>query len=150
MDGGWKSVDPQRLETLQLRSWPQQRSFLRRTPAALPPHSRCATAAPAHLVLAPHSKVQYEINVLQFIAVAAAAISLAACGGGGASDAPPATPPASGPVTVEILGDSIALGIVEFASPVMRMRQQRPSSQLVDQSSGGLQFDTMITGYTEP
>ena len=107
--------------------------------------------AAASLALPPHSNNQnMKINFLQFIAAAAVAISLAACGGGGTSDASPAAPSASGPVTVEILGDSITLGIVEFSSPVMRMRQQRPDWQLVDRSAGGLQLDTLITGYTEP
>lgn len=53
-------------------------------------------------------------------------------------------------VTVEVLGDSISIGLNTEVSPIMRLAEYRPNWKVEHRSAGGLTINTMISGYNEP
>lgn len=86
--------------------------------------------------------------------------TLAACGGGG-SDVEGITPATGGTTfppkevvyteaTVDIVGDSISIGLNNEVSPIMRLAEYRPKWVVEHHSAGGLTVDTMLRGYHEP
>lgn len=95
---------------------------------------------------------------IKSLIVVFASVVLSACGGGQApSDVFEAVLAQSKSsmfsyekTTVEVLGDSISIGLNVEVSPIMRLGEYRPNWVVEHRSAGGLQLDTMIAGYSEP
>jgi len=79
---------------------------------------------------------------------------LTACGGGGSPEVEAELGNSKSysyvTASVDVVGDSISIGVNTEVSPIMRLTEYRPNWAVVHHSAGGLQLDTMIAGYSEP